>query len=69
MMEQDSTIHRKQQYEVRFPSHAFIRAIFTPPGRGGDDQALHQDAFIMDSYDFMTPIDASNTPSGGLIQR
>ena len=52
---------RKQQYEVRFPSHAFIRAIFTPPGSGGDDQALHQDAFIMDSYNFMTPIDASNT--------
>lgn len=52
---------RKQQYEVRFPSHAFIKAIFTPAGTGGDDQPPHPDVFIMDSYNFMTPIDEHNT--------
>jgi phenylpropionate dioxygenase-like ring-hydroxylating dioxygenase large terminal subunit len=52
---------RKQQYEVRFPCHAFIKAIFTPVGTGGDDQAPHPDVFIMDSYNFMTPMDENNT--------
>jgi vanillate O-demethylase monooxygenase subunit len=52
---------RKQHYEVRFPSHAFIRAIFVPAGTGGPDRPLHPDAFIMDSYNFMTPVDAHST--------
>lgn len=52
---------RKQQYEVRFPSHAYIKAIFVPAGTGGDDQPLHPDGFIMDSYNFMTPVDATHT--------
>ena len=52
---------RKQQYEVRYPSHALIRAIFTPAGSGGEDKPLHKDAFIMDSYNFMTPVDDNTT--------
>ena len=52
---------RKQQYEVRFPSHAYIKAIFVPAGTGGDDKPLHPDGFIMDSYNFMTPVDAEHT--------
>jgi phenylpropionate dioxygenase-like ring-hydroxylating dioxygenase large terminal subunit len=52
---------RKQQYEVRFPSHAFIKAVFCPAGAGGDDKPMHPDVFIMDSYNFMTPIDENNT--------
>ncbi len=52
---------RKQHYEVRFPSYALTRAIFTPAGTGGDDQALHPDAFSMDSYGFITPIDAASS--------
>lgn len=52
---------RKQQYEVRFPSHAAIRAIFTPAGTGGEDQPLHPQAFIMDSYNLMTPINEHRT--------
>ncbi|MDE1011599.1 MAG: aromatic ring-hydroxylating dioxygenase subunit alpha [Paraburkholderia fungorum] len=52
---------RKQHYEVRFPSHAFNKAIFTPAGTGGDDAAPHPDAFLMNSYNFMTPVDESHT--------
>ena len=46
---------RLQHYEVRFPSHALVKAVFTPAGTGGPDGALHDDVFIMDSYNFMTP--------------
>ena len=35
--------------------HALIRAVFTPAGTGGPDGDLHEDTFIMDSYNFMTP--------------
>ncbi len=52
---------RKQQYEVRYPSNAAIRAVFTPEGSGGEVLAQHPDAFIMDSYNFMTPIDDNTT--------
>lgn len=52
---------RKQHYEVHFPAHAIIRAIFVPAGTGGDDHALHPDVFLMDSYNFMTPIDENHT--------
>lgn len=52
---------RKQQYEVRYPSHAVIRAILTPAGTGGEGMPLHQDVFLMDSYNFMTPVDENTT--------
>ncbi len=52
---------RKQQYEVRFPSHAAIKAIFTPAGSGGEGKPAHADVFVMDSYNFMTPIDENTT--------
>ncbi|WP_342620149.1 aromatic ring-hydroxylating dioxygenase subunit alpha [Rhodoferax sp. GW822-FHT02A01] len=52
---------RKQQYEVRFPCLALIRAIFTPAGHGGEGRAAHPDLFHMDSYNFMTPIDENTT--------
>ncbi len=52
---------RLQHYEVRYPSHALIRAIFTPAGTGGPDGPLHDDVFIMDSYNFMTPTTARET--------
>ncbi|GAB2913220.1 aromatic ring-hydroxylating dioxygenase subunit alpha [Paralcaligenes ginsengisoli] len=52
---------RKQQYEVRFPAHALIRAIFTPAGAGTDSEPFHPDVFLMDSYNFMTPVDDSTT--------
>lgn len=52
---------REQHYEVRYPSHAIIKAIFVPAGTGGPDEPLHPDAFLMDSYNFMTPIDEKRT--------
>jgi phenylpropionate dioxygenase-like ring-hydroxylating dioxygenase large terminal subunit len=52
---------RLQHYEVRFPSHALIRAVFTPAGTGGPDGPLHENTFIMDSYKFMTPTTETET--------
>jgi vanillate O-demethylase monooxygenase subunit len=48
---------RLQHYEVRYPAHAVIRAVFVPAGRGGDDAQTDwgPDAFLMDSYNFITP--------------
>lgn len=52
---------RKQQYEMRYPAHAVIRAIFTPAGTGSDEGEFHPQVFLMDSYNFLTPIDEKNT--------
>lgn len=52
---------RQQHYEVHYPSHAIIRAVFVPTGTGGPEGRLHPDAFLMDSYNFMTPVDATHT--------
>ena len=52
---------RKQQFEVRYPSLALIKAILVPAGNGGDDKPEHPDVFLMDSYNFMTPIDENTT--------
>ena len=52
---------RLQHYEVRFPSLAFIRAVFTPAGTGGPDGPLGDRTFIMDSYNFMTPVSETET--------
>jgi phenylpropionate dioxygenase-like ring-hydroxylating dioxygenase large terminal subunit len=52
---------RLQHYEVRFPSHALIKAVFVPSGAGGPDAEHQQSAFVMDSYNFLTPIDAIHT--------
>ncbi|HMG51687.1 MAG TPA: aromatic ring-hydroxylating dioxygenase subunit alpha, partial [Inquilinus sp.] len=52
---------RKQHYEVRYPGQAIIRAVFTPAATGGEGQPAHPDVFLMDSYNFMTPIDENRT--------
>lgn len=46
---------RLQQYEVRYPALAVIRAVFVPAGQGGDDRPWGNQAFVMDSYNFITP--------------
>lgn len=48
---------RLQHYEVRYPSLAVIKAVFVPAGRGGDGARgdWGPDAFVMDSYNFITP--------------
>ena len=52
---------RLQHYEVRFPSHAIIRAVFVPAGTGGSGPPFHPQVMLMDSYNFMTPINESQT--------
>ncbi len=52
---------RLQHYEVRYPSHALIRAVFVPAGEAGPDAEQHEFAFIMDSYNFLTPVDTEHT--------
>ncbi|AWY39609.1 aromatic ring-hydroxylating dioxygenase subunit alpha [Pseudomonas putida] len=52
---------RKQHYEVHFPSCAIIKSLFSPAGTGSDEGPLHDQVFLMSSYNFMTPIDESNT--------
>jgi vanillate O-demethylase monooxygenase subunit len=57
----DGRADREQRYEVRYPSLALIKAIFTPAGKGGPDKPLPPDAFVMDSYNFMTPVNEKQT--------
>ena len=52
---------RLQHYEVRYPCHALIKALFVPAHSGGPEAATRSDAFIMDSYNFLTPVDAATT--------
>jgi vanillate O-demethylase monooxygenase subunit len=61
IVEFDGNCDRLQHYEVRYPSHAIIRAIFTPAGTGGPDGPLHDKTFVMDSYNFMTPVTETTT--------
>ena len=57
----DGPCDRKQQYEIRVPSHAVIKAIFTPAGTATDAEPFHPDVFLMDSYNFLTPVDEHTT--------
>ncbi|MCB1429817.1 MAG: aromatic ring-hydroxylating dioxygenase subunit alpha [Nitratireductor sp.] len=55
IIEFEGNCDRLQHYEVRYPCHAFIQAVFTPAGTGGENGPLHDKTFIMNSYNFMTP--------------
>ena len=61
VVEFEGNCDRLQHYEVRYPSHALIKAVFTPAGTGGPDGPLHENTFIMDSYNFMTPTTEGQT--------
>jgi vanillate O-demethylase monooxygenase subunit len=56
---------RYQHYEVRYHSNAVIKAVFVPAGAGGPgvdgDQTSHPDAFCMDSFNFLTPVNTRKT--------
>lgn len=52
---------RKQHYAVHHPALALIQAVLAPAGTGGAARALPAETFEMDSYNFMTPIDADHT--------
>ena len=61
IVEFEGNCDRLQHYEVRYPSHALVKAIFTPAGTGGPDGALSNKTFVMDSYNFMTPTTETTT--------
>ncbi len=52
---------RLQHYEVRYPSLGINKSIFTPAGTGGHGKALHEKAYMMVSYHFLTPVDEKTT--------
>lgn len=52
---------RLQYYEVRFPCNALNKSVFTPAGTGGFEKVLPDEAYIMVSYHFMTPINENST--------
>lgn len=51
---------RLQHYEVRMPAHAVIKDVVAPAGTGAPEGQLHPDVFLIDSYNFVTPVDADN---------
>jgi vanillate O-demethylase monooxygenase subunit len=57
----DGNCDRLQHYEVRYPSIAINRSVFTPAGTGGVAAPRHEDAYLMVSYNFLTPIDDDKT--------
>ena len=53
---------RLQHYEVQYPSHACIRAVFAPAGNANKPAVeTLPHTFVMDSYNFLTPIDERTT--------
>jgi vanillate O-demethylase monooxygenase subunit len=52
---------RLQHYEVRFPCASLVRAVFVPAGSAGSEAQHHAEAFVMDSYNFLTPVDGGRT--------
>jgi phenylpropionate dioxygenase-like ring-hydroxylating dioxygenase large terminal subunit len=57
----DGLCDRLQHYEVRFPSHALVKAVFVPAGSKSAQAEANPTAFIMDSYNFLTPVDETHT--------
>lgn len=51
---------RLQHYEVRMPAHAVIKDVIAPAGSGAPEGNLHPQVFLIDSYNFVTPIDADH---------
>ncbi len=52
---------RLQHYEVRYPSLGINKSIFTPAGTGGPGKPLHEQAYMMVSFHFLTPVDDKTT--------
>ncbi len=52
---------RLQHYEVRFPCQALIKAVFVPEGGAVAAPQRIDDAFVMYSYNLLTPIDETHT--------
>lgn len=60
---------RLQHYEVRFPSVAINKGIYSPAGSGGPGWAQDGQSYEMISYNFLTPVDENNTCYFWLQQR
>ena len=52
---------RLQHYEVQYPCQAVIKALFTPAGTGEHQGPMHKDVFLMNFYNFMTPVNEQET--------
>ena len=48
---------RLQHYELRIPSIAINKSVYTPVGAGGPDKPPVDKTYINVSYNFMTPVD------------
>ncbi len=57
----DGNCDRLQHYEMRLPSIALNKSVYTPVGTGGYGSAPVPETFINISYNFMTPIDSERT--------
>ena len=57
----DGACDRLQRYEVRFPCHAVVTAVFIPTGLSEDEAHAQGAAFVMDSYNLLTPVDDRQT--------
>lgn len=60
---------RLQHYEVRYPSIAINKSVFSPAGEGGPEKPLTDRSYVMISYNFLTPIDENVTRYHWLQQR
>jgi len=52
---------RLQHYELRIPSIAINKSVYTPVGTGGPDKPAVDKTYINVSYNFITPIDDDMT--------
>ena len=52
---------RLQHYEVQFPSLAINKSVFTPAGTGNQNGELDPKAYVMMSYNFLTPVNEHRT--------
>ena len=60
---------RLQHYEVRYPSIAINKSVFSPAGEGGPEKPLTDRSYVMISYNFLTPADENVTRYHWLQQR
>ena len=60
---------RLQHYEVRYPSIAINKSVFSPAGEGGPEKPLTDRSYVMISYNFLTPVDENVTRYHWLQQR
>jgi vanillate O-demethylase monooxygenase subunit len=51
---------RLQHYEVRVPCSAVIKDVISPAGSGAPQGNIHADSFLLDSYNFITPVTADS---------